>query len=297
MNFIDIINILCIIALVILITIFLESIRENSKYKVTTYDITSKGLPGAFSSYKIVFISDFHSHNKKNYGKRILDEISKIMPDIIVLGGDMITAQMKDNTHMTAEFINSLCDVAPVYYGMGNHERGLFELEEKFGDMWDDYLSQLNLGDRLILLNNNSSVINKGGTTINIYGIELYKNHYKRFFGIKPTDNDIKEMLGDIDKDKFNILIAHTPEFFEEYASWGADLVLSGHVHGGLVQIPKIGGVINPKLRLFPKYDYGEYTSKNNKTKMILSNGLGSHSIKIRVNNIPEIVIINLNSK
>ena len=93
----------------------------------------------------------------------------------------------------------------------------------------------------------------------------------------------------------YNILVAHNPDYFGAYEKWGANLVLSGHNHGGLVRIPFIGGVISPRLHIFPKYTYGLYESSG--TKMLLSNGLGSHSLKIRVNNIPEIVFIQIKGK
>ena len=80
--------------------------------------------------------------------------------------------------------------------------------------------------------------------------------------------------------------------YFEEYAAWGAELTVSGHVHGGIVKLPFIGGVISPALILFPKYDGGRYDTLG-KT-LILSRGLGTHSIPVRMFNPGEIVLIDL---
>jgi predicted MPP superfamily phosphohydrolase len=66
------------------------------------------------------------------------------------------------------------------------------------------------------------------------------------------------------------------------------DLVLSGHVHGGCVRLPLIGGVLSPERKFFPKYSLGKYTEKN--TTMIVTSGLG----KFRLFNPPEIVVIDL---
>ena len=81
--------------------------------------------------------------------------------------------------------------------------------------------------------------------------------------------------------------------FFDAYAGWGADLTLSGHIHGGIVRIPGIGGVISTSYRLvFPKYDGGYY--EQNQKKMIVSRGLGSHTIPVRLFNPAELVVIDL---
>ena len=80
--------------------------------------------------------------------------------------------------------------------------------------------------------------------------------------------------------------------YFKDYANWGANLTFSGHVHGGIMQVPFIGGVISPKLKLFPEYDKGLF--ENSGKYMILSGGLGNHTIKFRINNLPEIVLVTL---
>jgi len=88
-------------------------------------------------------------------------------------------------------------------------------------------------------------------------------------------------------------LIAHDPDYFPKYADWGADLVLSGHVHGGMVRVPFWGkGVVSPNVRLFPKYDGGEFTI--GKSRMLLSRGLGMHTIPIRLFNPGEILEVEL---
>ena len=105
----------------------------------------------------------------------------------------------------------------------------------------------------------------------------------------------MRDMLGTPGDEDYNILIAHNPDYFKVYSEWGANLVLAGHNHGGLVKLPFLGGVLSPRLHLFPKYSYGLY--KKGESKMILTGGLGSHSLKIRVNNVPELVFIELKTK
>jgi predicted MPP superfamily phosphohydrolase len=105
----------------------------------------------------------------------------------------------------------------------------------------------------------------------------------------------LASLIGDKPNKNFAILIAHNPVYFTEYTRWGADLTLSGHLHGGLVRLPFIGGVASPQIRLFPKYSAGNYTE--NGQQMIVSRGLGSHSLMPRIWNAPEIVSITLKHK
>ncbi len=102
----------------------------------------------------------------------------------------------------------------------------------------------------------------------------------------------MEQYLGAAGKDCFNILLAHNPEYFKEYQEWGADLVMSGHVHGGIARLPLLGGVIAPSLQLFPAYDAGLF--QRGKSHMVLTRGLGTHHIRLRFFNIPEISVINL---
>ena len=90
-------------------------------------------------------------------------------------------------------------------------------------------------------------------------------------------------------------MLAHNPAYFEAYASWGADLTLSGHVHGGIMRLPWLGGVLSTSLTLFPKYDGGEF--RLGEKRMIVSRGLGSHTIPIRIFNPAELVAVELAPK
>ena len=101
---------------------------------------------------------------------------------------------------------------------------------------------------------------------------------------------EMKETLGEPAENAYRILLAHHPAYFETYAAWGADLTLAGHLHGGMVRIPGMGGVISPGWTLFPKYDHGIYHIEEK--RMIVSAGLASHTIKLRINNPPELVVI-----
>lgn len=75
----------------------------------------------------------------------------------------------------------------------------------------------------------------------------------------------VTEALGAPKEGCCNVLLAHNPVYFDTYAAWGADLTLSGHLHGGIVRLPLLGGVISPQMKLFPDYTRGCYTKENHR--------------------------------
>ena len=86
--------------------------------------------------------------------------------------------------------------------------------------------------------------------------------------------------------------MAHNPNYFPVYASWGADVTFCGHIHGGMVWLPVLGGILSPETILFPEYDGGIYQIED-KT-MILSRGLGRGRMGVRLFNPPELVCVTL---
>ena len=110
---------------------------------------------------------------------------------------------------------------------------------------------------------------------------------------VKITNNLVSlKTLGEAEKGDPVILLAHDPTWGPVYSQWGADLTLSGHYHGGVIRFPLIGGFISPRWDLFPHYDYGMYQEGEN--KMLVTSGLGQHTIPVRFNNLPEMVLIDI---
>lgn len=134
------------------------------------------------------------------------------------------------------------------------------------------------------------------GDTVNLIGLWYKLDYYHRFTGhYRPvTQETLYTILGDAPQG-YNILLAHNPNYFPVYARWGADLTFSGHIHGGMIRLPLVGGLLSPETLLFPKYDGGSYQIED-KT-MILSRGLGRGSMGLRLFNPPEIVTVILAGK
>ncbi len=255
------------------------SFAERYMLSVSTYRVKCKSLQDA-PGRPIAVISDLHCCSFGKNNKRLTDRILSLDPCAVVIAGDLITGTKTKRQHVALELLRDLAGKVPVYYGFGNHER---KAEDYRGESF--YTAKVRGIKGVTLLKNDHADLSG---SVRIYGYdepaECYKRHGRVDSGM------IERAIGKPDKDKFNILIAHDPEHFGAYVRWGADLVLAGHNHGGIVRLPLIGGVISPRRELFPKYDAGSFAKK--KTRMLVSRGLGSHTIPIRVFNRPEIMLV-----
>ena len=270
---------------IILLFIILESMREINSVKKKSYRLS---FPKYKGSLRIAFISDYHCANNGKNNRKIEALIKGEKPDMIISAGDMVigNSDMYELKATAIDLLNNLSDIAPLYMSNGNHE---LKLRRYNPGVRDEYLNALS--DKITWLNNKTFDFDEN---ITIFGFDEDDSYYSRFERKKMETSYLEESFGKKpDQLKLNIMIAHDPEYFPTYADYGVDLVLSGHYHGGLVRLPLLGGVISPRFRLFPKYDYGEFIS--NDTHMILTNGLGSHSIKLRLFNTPEVVIVEIN--
>ena len=260
--------------------------------EVTKYVVENKKVPKEFDGYNIVQISDLHSKLFGENNKKLIQKIKSLNPDIVVVTGDLIDGE-NNNYNVALDFMKEISKLYRVYYIIGNHEQK--SLIKKYKDEYKDYFNKLHQID-FVNLDNNKVQIVKGDSNINLYGLTVPYSCYKYLFDNQETtsiDIDfLEEKLGKVDREQFNILLAHTPFYFDEYEKWGADLTLCGHVHGGIVRLPLVGGLLSPDRKFFPKYDLGEYIK--NKSTMIVSKGLGGSKVLIRVNCKPEIVNIKL---
>lgn len=260
--------------------------------EVTKYVVENKKVPKEFDGYNIVQISDLHSKLFGENNKKLIQKIKSLNPDIVVVTGDLIDGE-NNNYNVALDFMKEISKLYRVYYIIGNHEQK--SLIKKYKDEYKDYFNKLHQID-FVNLDNNKVEIVKGDSNINLYRLTVPYSCYKYLFDNQETtsiDIDfLEEKLGKVDREQFNILLAHTPFYFDEYEKWGADLTLCGHVHGGIVRLPIVGGLLSPDRKFFPKYDLGEYTK--NKSTMIVSKGLGGSKVLIRVNCKPEIVNIKL---
>lgn len=240
---------------------------------------------------KAVFLTDLHGQSYGSHNQKLLAAIQRQKPDMILIGGDMMVKEPNPDFSVVLTLIKELIKIAPVYYANGNHEKKIMDYWEESKEAFLLYKEELKrLGVRYLI--NETTLVKCKGKSIEIIGLDLGLQHYLKFWH-KPTlsEEELKRSLPEQkDTDVIRILLAHNPKYFSLYAKFDIDLVLSGHNHGGIVILPWLGGVIAPDLRLFPKYDSGKF--QENGTTMILSRGLGTHCIRLRVFNVPEVSVI-----
>lgn len=270
---------------------------ETDTLEVSNYKIENDKIPKEFDNFKIVQISDLHNKSFGKNNKRLIEKIDLQNPDIVVITGDLVEGDNK-NFNVALNLVDELSKKYKVYHIIGNHEQK--SLIKKHKDLYKVYFEKL-YKKSIINLDNEKVRVEKNGQHINIYGLIIPLEYYPYFFknyknkNIKLEENFITNNLGKLNKDEYNIMLSHTPFFFEEYEKYGVDLVLAGHVHGGIIRLPVVGGMLSPNREFFPEYDFGKY-DKNN-TTMLLSKGLGGSKVLIRFACRPEIVSITLKSR
>lgn len=264
---------------------------DNNVLQVSHYKVTSHKIPTSFNGFKILQISDLHS---KSFGKdnyRLINKISSENPDIIVMTGDMINTKDTD----FKVFINLAKQVSKsydTYYIVGNHEQNLS------GNKLKALIDNLNtIG--ITILDNKKVTITKGDDNINLYGLWINLKYYKDANNEYTKDiyfktEQIETILGSYDSKTYNILLTHNPLYFDTYSNWGADLTLAGHIHGGMIRIPFMSGLLSPEKGFFPKYDAGKYLV--NGKDLIVNRGLGNGDFGIRIFNRPDISVITLSN-
>ena len=169
-----------------------------------------------------------------------------------------------------------------LYYVSGNHEASITNYNE---------LKERLIDNGVIILDNKVEVLKINNEQINLIGIDDPQMSFN------PSMNDVEIVnyyLDNLiyDNSLFTVILSHRPELFDFYVNNEIDLVLAGHAHGGQFRLPFVGGVYAPHQGMFPQYDSGVYTSQN--TTMIVSRGIGNSVIPFRINNRPQLVVIEL---
>ena len=264
-----------------------------SKIKVKSYRIPiTKFREGGGKPVRIALIADLHNRLFGEGNSELVDVIQRQYPDMVFSAGDLTVCSGKDiDLDVGISLLKRLACGCPVYCVNGNHEYRTKIYAERYKGIYAGMTSGLRrIGVRL--LENEKERVDVGGAKLTIHGLELPARCYKKMGSEFISAEEIRGILGLPDEGRFNILLVHHPVFFESYALWGAQLTLCGHLHGGLVRLPFVGGLISPQMKLFPRYDYGMFEKYGR--RMVVTSGLGSHSIALRVNNPPEVVMLEL---
>ena len=231
---------------------------------------------------RLVQLTDLHSREYEELVYMIREQ----SPDLILMTGDMMDRKDK-NADVVSNLIRALVQIAPVYYGYGNHE---YDWMETHGESLTPALEEAGA----IVLDVAYEDIEVKGQPIRLGG---YHGYYRQP-GMYPVAQEERQrqlaFCDDFENtDRYKILLNHIPT---AWLDWGyidkfpVDLVLSGHYHGGQIRLPGIGGLYAPYIGLFPEYTAGMFEGE--KAACILSAGMGSSPGIPRVNNLPEVTVV-----
>ena len=264
--------------------------REQKCFRVRKYkiDVPDRWKPDR--PVHMVFLSDLHGKEYGEENEKLVRAVRQEAPDLIFCGGDMLVRGREDTAAKAVRFIRKLSAIAPVFCANGNHEQKMRENPEFYDNLYQRYRAALD--SDVCFLENDSADISVNGMDMTVTGLEIPVGCYGHLKKRPLQMQEIQSRIGYAEKDRYQILLAHNPVYMEQYQEWGAKLTLAGHLHGGIVRIPGIGGLITPQIQLFPKYSGdlyydGEYYG-------IVSRGLGTHTVNIRLFNMAELVSVSL---
>ena len=290
----ELLVIFLILILIVVIAAAVEIHRELHHFCVTEYNVSCPKLTGLRDDATLVFLSDLHNCTYGRDNAALLQAVRNAGTDLILIGGDMLVGKEDTDFQPALDLVKQLPQIAPVYYALGNHEGRMKEEPEDYGHAYEHFKAAAEEAG-VHFLENETARINCRGKDIDISGLELPVRTYRKFRKAAVTPETVADCLRRQEnpaRGPFRILLAHNPAYMDAYLGWGADLVLSGHLHGGLVRIPGLGGIVTPQGFLFPKYS-GEMTREGDRT-VIVSRGLGTHTLNIRLFNMPELIVIRL---
>lgn len=262
------------------------------KLDIKTYEIRTDKLKSRKRPLRLVLLADLHNCLWGERQGRLLDAIDGLRPGFVLCAGDMLLGRRPADTGNALALFQGLSQRGHrVIAANGNHESRMRAHIGVYSAQYQDYADRLReLG--VILLENKEYRTSCEGMPLSFYGYELPPAYYRKVFVRRFDARDLRDKLGLPNEDGFNVLIAHNPVYFKDYAAWGADLTVSGHLHGGIIRLPGIGGVITPQAKLFPRYDRGMYVRDGK--YMAVSAGLGEHTVPVRIFNPRQLICIKI---
>lgn len=274
-----------IIAAVCLVT-FSAVFISNTRISTASYTVALENLE---SPLHLVLISDLHGKSFGRDNARLIAKIQEQTPDAVFLVGDMLDKNTNEaDVQSLLALTERLLKIAPVFFSMGNHEQTYLKTNATLLDR----IAQTGA----VVVNNSYVDVTIAGQPLRIGGTMGHGFAFGRTeeeFASSPEYVFLKAFE---DTELPKICLAHMPDTFifnGAYTLWDVDLVLSGHTHGGLVRLPLIGGLYAPMQGLFPKYDCG-YFRLGTHMQMVITSGLAGHGLLPRINNPPEIAVIDL---
>lgn len=240
-------------------------------FLINEVDISFPNLPKDLEGLRLLQISDIHMgvFFSANDLRRVVDASNNLRPNIAFVTGDLITTQ-EDPLDRCIQELKRLRSDAGVWGCMGNHE--LYAKVE-------DYTKREAAKYGMDFLREEARSLRFGGSRLNLVGVDF-----------RPWQR-LGEVDGLLEPGQFNLLLAHTPEIFPYAAKKGFDLTLSGHTHGGQINVDVLGTNFNV-VDLHTPYTKGLYRLPT--SAIYVNSGLGTIGLPIRIGAPPEITLVRL---
>lgn len=257
----------------------------NARVWNARVEIRDEKIPAAFDGFILCQVSDVHNEARGEGNAALLRALREAAPDLICITGDFLDSRRTD-LDFALELAGQLAEIAPAVYVTGNHEARLKDLSAL----------EAGLAARGVrVLRDGWMPLARGGEEIALLGLDdpgfAAGEDWTLAEGLDQTQARLSALLAQAG-DRFSLVLSHRPELLPAYAEAGADLVLSGHAHGGQVRLPGIGGLFAPGQGILPRLTSGVHA--RGETRLVVSRGLGNSAFPLRVFNPPEIVTVTL---
>lgn len=263
--------------LAVLAALFLR--WSNTALQTTNFDPVFTDLPAGFDGCRAVVLGDLHATYFGEKSDRLLEAVREAEPDYIFLVGDLLDANRDIPENYAAQTADGLAAIAPTYYVTGNHEWAVGGVPE---------LKDTLASHGITVLSNQFLALERNGDTIVLAGIDD-PNGYADQKTPETVAAEVYAAYGD----PFWVLLAHRNNLFApQYSLLGADLVVSGHGHGGLIRLPFTDGLLSVERTFFPSYTAGLY--EENGSCLFVTRGLGNSGPTFRLFNRPEVAVVTL---
>lgn len=257
----------------------------NARVWNARVEIRDEKIPAAFDGFVLCQVSDVHNEARGEGNAALLRALREAAPDLICITGDFLDSRRTD-LDFALELAGQLAEIAPAVYATGNHEARRMDLSAL----------EAGLAARGVrVLRDGWTPLARGGEEIALLGLDdpgfAAGEDWTLAEGLDQTQARLSALLAQAG-DRFSLVLSHRPELLPAYAEAGADLVLSGHAHGGQVRLPGIGGLFAPGQGILPRLTSGVHA--RGETRLVVSRGLGNSAFPLRVFNPPEIVTVTL---
>lgn len=252
---------------------------SNRSLQVDRFTYASPRLPAGFDGCVVVQLSDLHGALFGENNQDLVDAVRAENPDYIFLTGDLLDRYRRTPQSYAVDLGRAMAAIAPTYFVTGNHEWALPDVPGLKAQLEEAGVT---------VLSNEFTTLERNGDAIVLAGIDDPNG-----YADQKTPEELAEEIRQEQGDAPWLLLAHRNNLFaDRYSALGAELVLSGHGHGGMIRLPFTDGLIGVDRTLFPTYTDGFYTVDG--AQVFVSRGLGSSGPSFRLFNRPQVAVLTL---